>query len=112
MIKKINSMNAFKSAFSSIKPPTNLWSGGDGQSSTADKVPDNVIVENNQQNTQPQTQSTPTPDQQPNQERAIHRINLSSIRHNYNEVQTSAAQQQCQVIVVVKGEYLCMYIYS
>jgi len=91
-------MDAFKSAFSSIKPPTNLWSGGGQQSSnTTDKVPDNVIVANNQQSTQPQTQ-------QPNQERAIHRINLSSIRHNYNEVQTSAAQQQCQVIVVVKAD--------
>ncbi|KAL7534526.1 hypothetical protein ACHAXR_005930, partial [Thalassiosira sp. AJA248-18] len=41
---------------------------------------------------------------QPNQNRAIHRINLSSIRHNYNEVQSSAAQQQCQVIVVVKAD--------
>ena len=54
------------------------------------KVPDNVIVANNQQNTQPQAQQpTPTPNQsiKPNQERAIHRINLSSIRHNYNEVQ-------------------------
>jgi len=94
-------MDAFKSAFSSIKPPTNLWSGGGQQSSaTTDKeVPDNVIVANNQQ-------STPTPTQQSiqlNQERSIHRINLASIRHNYNEVQTSAAQQQCQVIVVVKG---------
>ena len=109
-------MDAFKSAFSSIKPPTNLWSGGDGQSSnTTDKVPDSVIVANNQQSTQPQTQQpTPTPNQsiKLNQERAIHRINLATIRHNYNEVQTSAAQQQCQVIVVVKGEYLCMYIYS
>ena len=105
-------MDAFKSAFSSIKPPTNLWSGGGQQSSDTDKeVPENVIVANNQQSTQ---QPTPTPNQsiKPNQERAIHRINLSSIRHNYNEVQTSAAQQQCQVIVVVKGEYLCMYIYS
>ena len=106
-------MDAFKSAFTSIKPPTNLWSGGGQQSSaTTDKeVPDNVIVANNQQQTtiiQPQPTPTPTP----NQERAIHRINLASIRHNYNEVQTSAAQQQCQVIVVVKGEYLCMYIYS
>lgn len=101
-------MDAFKSAFSSIKPPTNLWSGGGQQSSDTDKeVPENVIVANNQQSTQP------TPNQSiQNQERAIHRINLSSIRHNYNEVQTSAAQQQCQVIVVVKGEYLCMYIYS
>ena len=100
-------MDAFKSTFTSIKPPTNLWGGGGQQSSTTDKVPDNVIVANNQQSTQPQTQQpTPTPTQQSiqNQERAIHRINLASIRHNYNEVQTSAAQQQCQVIVVVKGE--------
>ena len=100
-------MDAFKSTFSSIKPPTNLWGGSGGQSSTAtDKIPDNVIVANNQQSTpQPQTQQ-PT-----NQERAIHRINLESIRHNYNEVQTSAAQQQCQVIVVVKGLYLFMYLF-
>ena len=108
-------MDAFKSAFSSIKPPTNLWSGGGQQSSTTDKIPDNVIVANNQQSTQTQTQqptSTPNQSIKLNQERAIHRINLASIRHNYNEVQTSAAQQQCQVIVVVKGEYLCMYIYS
>ena len=101
-------MDAFKSAFSSIKPPTNLWSGGGQQSSDTDKeVPENVIVANNQQSTQQQSQQpTPTPNQSiQNQERAIHRINLSSIRHNYNEVQTSAAQQQCQVIVVVKGEY-------
>ena len=41
---------------------------------------------------------------QPNQNRAIHRINLSSIRHNYNEVQSSAAKQQCDVIVVVKAD--------
>ena len=39
-----------------------------------------------------------------NQDRAIHRINLSSIRHNYNEVQTSASRQHCQVIVVVKAD--------
>ena len=37
-------------------------------------------------------------------EPAIHRINLSSIKHNYNCVQTSAARQQCQVIVVVKAD--------
>ena len=40
-------MDAFKSVFSSIKPPTNLWSGGDGQSSNTTEVPDNVIVANN-----------------------------------------------------------------
>jgi len=52
-----------------------------------------------QQQTQQQQQHL-----QPNQNRAIHRINLSSIRHNYNAVQSSAAQQQCQVIVVVKAD--------
>lgn len=41
---------------------------------------------------------------QPNQNRAVHCINLSSIRHNYGEVQSSAARQQCQVIVVVKAD--------
>jgi len=44
------------------------------------------------------------PNIQPNQNRAIHRINLSSIRHNYNQVQSSAAAQQCRVIVVVKAD--------
>jgi len=49
-------------------------------------------------------QQQPHSNIQQNQNRAIHRINLSSIRHNYNEVQSSAAQQQCQVIVVVKAD--------
>ena len=54
-----------------------------------------------QQQTQSQQQAQPL---RPNQIRAIHRINLSSIRHNYHAVQSSASQQQCQVIVVVKAD--------
>lgn len=57
-----------------------------------------------QQMQQLQAQHQPQTNIQLNQNRAIHRINLSSIRHNYNEVQSSAAQQQCQVIVVVKAD--------
>jgi len=58
------------------------------------------------QNPMQQQQQTQLPQTniQPNQNRAIHRINLTSIRHNYNEVESSAAQQQCQVIVVVKAD--------
>ena len=39
-----------------------------------------------------------------NTNRAIHKIHLSSIRHNYNIVQSHASHQQCQVIVVVKAD--------
>ena len=98
-------------ASNKITPPTNLW--GPTTTPTSSQIPDNVIISsdnssssgassvatNSLQKEQTQQQHAPL-----GQERAIHRINLSSIKHNYNCVQTSAARQQCQVIVVVKAD--------
>uniref|UniRef100_A0A7S4VU19 Alanine racemase N-terminal domain-containing protein n=1 Tax=Ditylum brightwellii TaxID=49249 RepID=A0A7S4VU19_9STRA len=39
-----------------------------------------------------------------NEHRVIHRIQLSSLRHNYNHVSSIANRQQCSVIVVVKAD--------
>lgn len=35
--------------------------------------------------------------------RAVHKIRLSALRHNYVEVESAANRQRCSVIVVVKG---------
>mmetsp|Transcript_13581 Transcript_13581/g.27652 ORF Transcript_13581/g.27652 Transcript_13581/m.27652 type:complete len:979 (+) Transcript_13581:182-3118(+) len=51
-----------------------------------------------------QSQQQPAGSKRESSNRAIHRIHLPSIRHNYNVVQSAAAQQQCQVITVVKAD--------
>lgn len=74
------------------KPPINLWAAN--QSSNINSTLSTYTATT--------TASTLRPPDNPN--RAIHRIHLSSIRHNYNIVQSTAARQQCQVIVVVKAD--------
>ena len=112
--------------YNAQNPPTNLWSNN--MAVTTNQIPNHVVITNFNDAgslasalTSTPAVSTPatTPQKlqqiqqplqqnnnniQPNQNRAIHRINLSSIRHNYNEVQSSAAKQQCDVIVVVKAD--------
>lgn len=41
---------------------------------------------------------------QEGQERAVHRINLSSLEHNYRHVESVANRQKCSVITVVKAD--------
>ncbi|KAL9179801.1 hypothetical protein ACHAXT_007771 [Thalassiosira profunda] len=106
--------NGFPShGYNAQNPPTNLWS-----TQPAAAIPDNVVITTNGDvGSVASALSMPKPpvassgalqaqqqQVQPNQNRAIHRINLASIRHNYNEVQSSASKQQCQVIVVVKAD--------
>ena len=95
-------------ASNKITPPTNLW--GPTSTPTSSQIPDNVIISSDNSSfvasgaSNVATNSLQKEQTQQQHERAIHRINLSSIKHNYNCVQTSAARQQCQVIVVVKAD--------
>lgn len=85
-------------AFPRQKPPTNLWAA-------TQQPPTNVGLGLSTY-TATTAASTVTSCEQngKNPIRAVHRIHLSSIQHNYNVVQSTAAQQQCQVIVVVKAD--------
>eukprot|EP00956_Cyclotella_meneghiniana_P005683 scaffold7302_cov72-Cyclotella_meneghiniana.AAC.18 len=86
--------------YSKQNPPSNLWA------STQQSAANNntgLGLSTHTDTTVPSTVITTSTDQK-NPNRAIHRIHLSSIRHNYNIIQSTAAQQQCQVIVVVKAD--------
>lgn len=92
--------NNGKQLSSRQNPPSNLWAPT--QQSTENSNT-GVGLSTYTATTAPSTVTTTSADQK-NPNRAIHRIHLSSIRHNYNVIQSTAAQQQCQVIVVVKAD--------
>jgi len=57
---------------------------------------------------QPQTNY----EQLDDRERAVHRIRLSALEHNFQLVESAANRQRCSVITVVKAdgcEYVCVY---
>lgn len=97
-IKEIGTLNGKPPAFPRQKPPTNLWA--------ATQQPATNVCQNLSTYTATTAASTITTCEQngKNPNRAIHRIHLRSIQHNYNLVQSTAAKQQCQVIVVVKAD--------
>jgi hypothetical protein len=81
------------------RPPTNLWA--------ATQQPTTNVALGLSTYTAATAASTSVASHEQNgksHNRAIHRIHLSSIQHNYSVVQSTAAQQQCQVIVVVKAD--------
>jgi hypothetical protein len=53
---------------------------------------------------QPNGGSLPLPPVEDTFHRAVHKIRLSALSHNYSEVESAANQQRCSVIVVVKAD--------
>jgi len=89
-----------KGSLSVVPTATSVASASAATATTSNRTPmrptDTIVVPNLQRGAVP-----PPPD--PNQ-RAIHRIRLSALQHNFACVESAANRQRCSVIVVVKAD--------